>query len=480
MRKLIKIFIALLLIVLISVGSWYGYNKYYLHKDALNLSKSKNDKSQYEFDKVKSMKFLTNSEKSKFRKGDHNSFVKLSNKNNELSNFNEKYLMNPSVIKSYDKYEPELFDMKNWGENYLTPDAIKNDETQIATIIKDDLKKLMDDLKNKDINLQVNSAYRSYDKQAQVYENSPDIASVAGSSEHQSGLSIDFMQKDHEIFLYSPAYKWLLDNAYKYGFILSFPKDQQYNSGQNFEAWHWRYIGKDYANLYNDLNINNSMTLNRFIEEKFSKNYLTNENKKYDSIDELNNEYKISNLYIEKKGKEYKSIKSDEQLNSSLFVILNLLSKKDISSTKLSKDDLLTNENIKTDENITWENIQKYTFDQNYYSIVNYWINNNKDKLNIDKCSINSKVYFENSDSTCNVDSLKNISTNKFKNRNVYNIKEVLTSYISYSNSNLSAYIELKDHSKIIFNVKDVKNDVHNLLKYRIYILNIIELLNKQ
>ena len=36
------------------------------------------------------------------------------------------------------------------------------------------------------------------------------------------------------------AYKWLLANAYKYGFVISYPKQNTYYS---FEPWHWRFVG---------------------------------------------------------------------------------------------------------------------------------------------------------------------------------------------------------------------------------------------
>jgi D-alanyl-D-alanine carboxypeptidase len=36
------------------------------------------------------------------------------------------------------------------------------------------------------------------------------------------------------------AYQWMLNNAYKYGFILSYPKNNGYYV---FEPWHWRFVG---------------------------------------------------------------------------------------------------------------------------------------------------------------------------------------------------------------------------------------------
>ena len=39
-------------------------------------------------------------------------------------------------------------------------------------------------------------------------------------------------------------YKWLTNNAYKYGFVLSYPPNNNYYT---FEPWHWRFVGKDLA-----------------------------------------------------------------------------------------------------------------------------------------------------------------------------------------------------------------------------------------
>ena len=42
----------------------------------------------------------------------------------------------------------------------------------------------------------------------------------------------------------TPEYKWLKENAYKYGFIISYPAGNNY---YKYEPWHWRFVGKDLA-----------------------------------------------------------------------------------------------------------------------------------------------------------------------------------------------------------------------------------------
>ena len=78
-----------------------------------------------------------------------------------------------------------------------------------------------------------------------------------GYSEHQLGTAIDFttleLGSDFSSFEKTDAYKWLLDNAYEYGFILSYPKDNTY---YQFEPWHWRFVGKSLANTLHQENKN--------------------------------------------------------------------------------------------------------------------------------------------------------------------------------------------------------------------------------
>jgi hypothetical protein len=55
-------------------------------------------------------------------------------------------------------------------------------------------------------------------------------------------MSLDFAK--------SPAYAWLQANAHKYGFVLSYPKQNQY---YQFEPWHWRFVGVELATkLHNE------------------------------------------------------------------------------------------------------------------------------------------------------------------------------------------------------------------------------------
>ena len=50
-------------------------------------------------------------------------------------------------------------------------------------------------------------------------------------------------------------FKWLQDNAHKYGFILRYPKDKEYLTGYEYESWHYRYVGVEVATYIYENNI---------------------------------------------------------------------------------------------------------------------------------------------------------------------------------------------------------------------------------
>lgn len=112
--------------------------------------------------------------------------------------------------------------------------------------------------KKEDLTLIINSSFRSYEDQEEIYnfyketkgENEADrIAAKAGFSEHQTGMCVDIMTYNSKAdnFEEFDEFKWLQNNAYKYGFILRYPKDKEYLTGYNYESWHYRYVGKEAA-----------------------------------------------------------------------------------------------------------------------------------------------------------------------------------------------------------------------------------------
>ena len=108
---------------------------------------------------------------------------------------------------------------------------------------------------NEGISLWVASGFRSYDRQATLYNNyvardgkdeADRYSARPGHSEHQTGLAFD-LNSVEQSFGDTREGKWLSANCWKYGFIIRYPKDKESVTGYMYEPWHVRYIGKDMA-----------------------------------------------------------------------------------------------------------------------------------------------------------------------------------------------------------------------------------------
>ena len=71
------------------------------------------------------------------------------------------------------------------------------------------------------------------------------------------GLSIDIYNgiDDYNNFEQTKEFKWLKDNAHKYGFILRYPKNKELETQYQYESWHYRYVGIDIATYIKKHNI---------------------------------------------------------------------------------------------------------------------------------------------------------------------------------------------------------------------------------
>ena len=66
--------------------------------------------------------------------------------------------------------------------------------------------------------------------------------------EHETGLAVDINTADTaDHFENTKEYAWLIENCYKYGYILRYLPEKEYLTGYIYEPWHYRYVGVDYA-----------------------------------------------------------------------------------------------------------------------------------------------------------------------------------------------------------------------------------------
>lgn len=146
------------------------------------------------------------------------------------------------------------------NENYA-PEAFEQIPAEVVYGEKDEyiskqvwpfLEDLLRASKKDDVELAVISGFRSFNTQASLkasyritYGTGANAFSAdQGYSEHQLGSTVDFttptIGSSFTGFDQSEAFAWLQENAYKYGFILSYPKDNTY---YQYEPWHWRFVG---------------------------------------------------------------------------------------------------------------------------------------------------------------------------------------------------------------------------------------------
>jgi len=134
-----------------------------------------------------------------------------------------------------------------------------------------DLQEMMDDCRAAGLNPLICSSYRSRENQETLFQNkvnrlisqgyskeSAEVeagksVAVPGTSEHQLGLAVDIVdvsnQNLDETQEKTAVQKWLMDNSWRYGFILRYPNQKSNVTGIIYEPWHYRYVGTPHALL---------------------------------------------------------------------------------------------------------------------------------------------------------------------------------------------------------------------------------------
>ena len=293
LKKSAYVLISVVVISIVGSVSYYLYNSYVTSDKYLLLEKG------YTIDEVSFA--LTNKEIV-------NTLLKKDYNKNILVFMKEKYYLSKNLDKylEYKKQNPEIDNDKivsiinvgadsDWYVNDIKTDLNKGilmivnkhhylDESynpddlvtmplsvafkgkKIISEVNEAFIKLCKDAKSENLTIVANSTYRDFNYQSSLYKRyknnkgqiyADNYAARPGYSEHQTGLAIDVstLKSTMDDFEETKEYKWLIKNAYKYGFILRYPKDKEDITGYNYESWHYRYVGVEAAKIIHEENI---------------------------------------------------------------------------------------------------------------------------------------------------------------------------------------------------------------------------------
>lgn len=150
--------------------------------------------------------------------------------------------------------------------NYTPPDLVYpnvplrvpgNQSMQVRQVTATALETMFTAAKTQGLQFMLASGYRSYTYQVGLYNGYVQSEGQAvadtqsarpGYSEHQTGLAADVEPTSRnceleQCFGTTPEGKWLVANAYKYGFIIRYPQGLENVTGYEYEPWHVRYVG---------------------------------------------------------------------------------------------------------------------------------------------------------------------------------------------------------------------------------------------
>jgi len=223
-----------------------------------------------------------------------NALTSAAEKNKSFSNQLDQVTNTVETLERLRRTDPEILQKYSkvyfLNENYI-PSAITSIDTKYLSVKEKPLeihdrvwpflKNMLDASAENGTPLKVISAFRSFGTQASIksaYRTNYGAGSAnsfiadQGYSEHQLGTTVDLttpsLSANFSNFEKDPVYTWLTNNAYRYGFILSYPKN---NAFYVFEPWHWRFVGLDLAKKLHDNNL-------RFydLEQRDISTYLVN------------------------------------------------------------------------------------------------------------------------------------------------------------------------------------------------------------
>ena len=189
-------------------------------------------------------------------------------------------LVNPWNTIAED-YEPDLVKLDS---------SISSKEIYVDRSCYEALNQMLADCNQQSPTACVISGHRSYNYQTGLYDRKVNsyleqgysnadakaaaakVVAVPGTSEHQLGLAVDIIDTRSwsltEVQETLPAQKWLMENCWRYGFILRYPNGTTAVTGIIYEPWHYRYVGKELAQALHEAQLPLEQYLQNITDKK--------------------------------------------------------------------------------------------------------------------------------------------------------------------------------------------------------------------
>jgi D-alanyl-D-alanine carboxypeptidase len=171
--------------------------------------------------------------------------------------------------QAYDEWALTLLDTEHrLSAGYAPRDLVDtsaaglNRGQKVRHLVLDDLAAMATAARHAGVPFVVVSGYRSYATQVSTFQHWVKHDGLAyalrtsarpGHSEHQLGTAIDVTgrgQRDPWTYAdwgKSPAGAWIGANAWRYGFVVSYPRGASARTCYDYEPWHLRYFGRERA-----------------------------------------------------------------------------------------------------------------------------------------------------------------------------------------------------------------------------------------
>lgn len=250
----LKRYISIGIVVTVAITSFFIGRSYEAYKlsaletNNLKLNEEINKKDELSEEQIRIKNIILN---------DKDGLFKIVNEENPIDrNYEPKELIVPNVSLVGLESEPR---------------------NKISKVLKDDLERLFKDAQKEGLDLYLSCAYRSFEEQEYLYNralekeksNSSVLVALPGRSEHQLGLAVDLTTSSigfqlEESFENTEEGQWLLENSYKYGFVLRYLNGKEEITGYSYEPWHYRYVGNLEVSKYC---YDNNLTLEELYDE---------------------------------------------------------------------------------------------------------------------------------------------------------------------------------------------------------------------